>query len=76
MAHNIIEIEGVTGKTVEKITITNEWNFRMVTVRFSDQTAINFDIRPRIEIEPKLLDWKTGNDEVLRKYDVIYEHEH
>ena len=76
MAHNIIEIEGAAGKTVEKITITNEWDFRMVTVRFSDQTAINFDIRQRIEIEPKLLDWKTGNDEVLRKYDVIYEHEH
>ena len=75
MLHKIIEIEEAAGKTVEKITVTNEWDFHMVTVRCSDQTAINFGIRPRIEIEPELLDWKTGNDEVLRKYGVIGEHE-
>jgi hypothetical protein len=42
MSHNIIEIEGAAGKTVQKITITNEWDFRMITVRFADRTAIHF----------------------------------
>lgn len=28
MPHNIIEIDGAIGKTVEKITVTNESDFR------------------------------------------------
>ena len=75
MPHRIIEIEGVAGKTVQRITVTNEHNFRDITVRFSDQTAIHFDIRPRLEVEPEMLDWKTGDGDELRAYDIIYEHE-
>ena len=76
MSHNIVEIEGATGKTVQKITITNEWDFRMITVRFADRTAIHFNLRPRIDIEPELFDWKTGDGEVLKEYAVVHEHEH
>ena len=75
MPHKIVEVEGVAGKTVQRITVTNEFNFRDITVRFSDHTAIHFSIRPRIEIEPKILDWKAGNGEIVREYDVIYEHD-
>ena len=75
MPHKIIEIEGVAGKTVQRITVTNEFNFRDITIRFSDLTAIHFDIRPCLEIKPEMLDWKTADDEALREYDIIYEHE-
>ena len=74
MLHKIVEVEGVAGKTVQRITVTNEFNFHDITVRFSDQTAIHFSIRHRIEIEPKILDWKAGNGEIVREYDVIYQH--
>jgi hypothetical protein len=73
LLHKIVEVEGVAGKTVQRITVTNEFNFRDITVLFSDQTAIHFSIRPRIEIEPKTLDWKNGNGEIVREYDVIYQ---
>jgi hypothetical protein len=75
MAHNIIEIEGAIGKTVERITVTNEWDFRGITVRFADRTAIHFTFVSRIDIQPELLDWKTGDGEVLREYAVIHERE-
>jgi hypothetical protein len=72
---NIIEIEGVAGKIVAKITVTNESDFRDVSVRFTDRTGIHFALCPRIEIEPELLDWKTGDGEILKEYPVIFEHE-
>ena len=74
MPHRIVEIEGVAGKTVQRITVTNEHNFRDITVRFSDQTAVHFDIRPHVELEPEMVDWKTGDGETLRAYETIYEH--
>lgn len=75
MPHKIVEIEGVAGKTVQRITVTNEFNFRDITVRFSDHTAIHFEMRPRLEIVPEMVDWKTGDGETLREYDIIYGHE-
>ena len=75
MSHKIIEIEGAVGKTVQRITVTNEFDFRDITVRFSDQTAIHFTLRLRIEIEPEILDWKTGDGETVREYDIICEHD-
>jgi hypothetical protein len=75
MPHNIVEIDGAIGKTVEKITVTNESDFRVITVRFADRTAIHFTLHPRIEVEPELVDWTTGDGEALREYPIIYEHE-
>lgn len=75
MPHKIIEVEGVAGKTVQRITVTNEFNFRDITVRFSDKTAIHFELHPRIAVEPELVDWTTGDGETLKKYPTIYEHE-
>ena len=70
MSHKIIEIEGAVGKTVQRITVTNEFDFRDITVRFSDQTAIHFTLRLRIEIEPEILDWKTGDGETVREFPI------
>jgi hypothetical protein len=75
MPHNIIEIAGAIGKTVEKITVTNESDFRLITVRFADRTAIHFTLHPRIEIEPELVDWTTGDGKGLRSYPFVREKE-
>jgi hypothetical protein len=75
MPHDIIELDGVIGKTVEKITVTNESDFRVITVRFADRSAIHFTLHPRIEIEPELVDWTTGDGETLKEYPTICEHE-
>jgi hypothetical protein len=74
MPHNIVEIDGAIGKTVEKITVTNESDFRVITIRFADRTAIHFTLHPRIEVEPEVVDWTTGDGEALKEYPTIYEH--
>lgn len=75
MPHNIVEIDGAVGKTVEKITVTNESDFRTITVRFADRTAIHFTLHPRIEIEPELVDWTTGDGKAIKEYPIILEHQ-
>jgi len=41
------------GKTVEKIIVTNESDFRAITVRFTDKTAMHFTICVSIALEPE-----------------------
>lgn len=67
MPRKIIEVEGVAGTTVQRITVANEFKFRNITVWFPDQTAIHFDLHPRIEAGPETVDWTTGDGETLIK---------
>jgi hypothetical protein len=75
MPQKIIEFKEAAGKVVEKITVTNDTEFRAITVRFVDHTAMHFTLHPRIEFEPELMDWKTGDGKVLKEYPTVYEKE-
>jgi hypothetical protein len=75
MPHKIHEYPDVVGKTVEKVTATNESDFRCITVKFTDKTAIHFGLRTRITMEPEHVDWKTGDGNVLRSYSFVHERE-
>jgi hypothetical protein len=61
------------GKTVAKLTVTNEPDFRAITIRFTDKTAMHFAINARIALEPELMDWKTGDGESIKIYPVVHE---
>jgi hypothetical protein len=68
MPQRIHEYPEVIGKTVAKVTVTNESDWRNITVKFTDNTAVHFGIRPFIQIEPEHVDWSTGNGKILRSY--------
>jgi hypothetical protein len=73
MPHEIKNLTGVAGKTVERVTVTNESDFRCVSVRFTDKTALRFTLYATLAIEPELTDWKTGNARRIRQYPKITE---
>jgi hypothetical protein len=75
MPHNIIEFKEAAGKTVAKVTLTNELDFRAVTIRFTDKTAMHFTVQPRVEFDPELVDWKTGNGKPIKTYRRVHESE-
>lgn len=73
MAQRIIEYTEVVGKTVAKVTVVNESDWRNITVKFTDNTAIHFGIRPFINIEPEHIDWSTGDSKLIRSYPFVRE---
>jgi len=73
MGQNIIEFKQTAGKTIDKITLTNESDYRSLSVCFTDKTALHFLVTPRVEFDAALEDWKTGNLESIKTYPQIYE---
>lgn len=71
----IIEFKDAAGKTIEKVTVTNEPEFRAVTIRFTDKTAIHFAVRLRVNFDAELIDWQTGNGQPIRTYKCVRESE-
>lgn len=73
MPHTIHEYSELVGKTVAKVTLTNASDFRSITVRFTDNTAMHFGISPFVNIEPEHVDWTTGDAKILRSYPFVHE---
>ena len=73
MPHPIHEYPEVIGKTVAKITVTNESDWRNITVKFTDNTAFHVAIRPFVQMEPEHVDWTTGDARILRSYPFVRE---
>jgi hypothetical protein len=53
---------------LKRVTVTNEADFRNITIKFTDATALPFDLCVSLDIDPELVDWKTG-DGLPRKTD-------
>jgi hypothetical protein len=73
VAHHILDYPEVVGKVVAKVTCTNEDDFRCVSIRFTDKTALHFELRLRLEVVPELMDWLTGDGKSLRMYKTVRE---
>jgi hypothetical protein len=71
--YHMIDYPEVVGKVVAKVTLTNEDDFRCVTVRFTDKTAIHFELKLRLEVVPEFMDWTTGDGKSLRMYKTVRE---
>lgn len=73
MPHDIRNLKGIAGKTVEKVTVANESDFRCVSVRFTDKTALHFTLYATLSIDPELVDWKTGDGRRIRQFPRVIE---
>jgi hypothetical protein len=73
MPHPIHEYPEVIGKTVAKITVTNESDWRNITVKFTDNTAFHVAIRTFVQMAPEHVDWTTGDAKILRSYAFVRE---
>jgi len=68
MPQKIIEFKEAAGKTIERVTLTNEPEFRAVTIRFSDKTALHFSVNTQVDFDAELIDWRTGNGRPIKAY--------
>jgi len=64
----IIEYPEAEGKTVAQLTVTNTDEFRGIEIAFTDETAMQFEIGLSMEVEPQLINWKSGNGKKLKQF--------
>jgi hypothetical protein len=71
MPQDIVKLRGMTGRVVEEVTITNASDFRNVSIRFKDKTALHFGFCTKLSIDSELVDWKTGNGRRIHEFPVV-----
>jgi hypothetical protein len=63
--------DGVKGKVLEAVSISNELECRYISLEFEDKTELTISLDTRLTGKLELFDWKTGDQRFLRKIGLI-----
>jgi hypothetical protein len=65
------QFPGVHGKIVDYVSVERGDDGFDIHIEFMDKTALLFDCRPQLGIEPELTNWKTGNGKRIKRYPAL-----
>jgi hypothetical protein len=63
--------DGLKGKVLETVSISNELECRYISLEFEDKTELTISLDTRLTGKLELFDCKTGNHRLVRKIGLI-----
>jgi hypothetical protein len=63
--------DGIQGKVLEAVSISNELECRFISLEFADKTELTISLDTRLTGKLELFDCKTGDHRLVRKIGVI-----
>jgi hypothetical protein len=63
--------DGIKGKVLEAVSISNELECRYISLEFEDKTELTISLDTRLTGKLELFDCKTGDQRLVRKIGLI-----
>ncbi len=63
--------DGIKGKVLEAVSISNELECRYISLEFEDETELTISLDTRLTGKLELFDCKTGDQRLVRKIGLI-----
>jgi hypothetical protein len=67
----IMEFPQARGRTVERVELITNPDYRCVSIRFKDKTDLSVVIDPSLTFKAQFSDWKTHDQRVLKRWPPI-----
>jgi len=63
--------DGIKGKVLDAVTITNEFESRYISLEFQDQTELTITLDVRLTGKLELFDCKTGDQRLVKEIGLV-----
>lgn len=63
--------DGIRGKVLESLSISNELECRYISLEFEDKTELTISLDTRLTGKLELFDWKTGDRELIKTLGLV-----
>ena len=63
--------DGIKGKVLDAVSITNEFESRYISLEFQDQTELTITLDVRLTGKLELFDCKTGDQRLVKKIGLV-----
>lgn len=70
----VADFPEVKDKIVQNIELFSDAEYCGITIRFTDQTALDFTLETAVFVFPTLSDRTGGNEEILKEYKSMRSH--
>lgn len=67
----LVQFPQAKGRTVEKVELSLDSDFRCVSIRFKDNTDLTVVIETALTFRAEYSKWKEGNQKVLTRWPVL-----
>jgi hypothetical protein len=67
----LVQFPQAKGRTVEKVELSLDSEFRCVSIRFKDKTDLTVVIDTALTFRAEYSEWKAGNQKVLKRWPVV-----
>jgi N-dimethylarginine dimethylaminohydrolase len=67
----LIEFRQARGKTVERVELNTDSDFRCISIHFQDDTDLTFVLDPALTLRVDYSRWKDGEQKVLKRWPVF-----
>lgn len=67
----LVQFPQAKGRTVEKVELSLDSDFRCVSIRFKDKTDLTMVIDTALTFQAQYSEWKAGNQKVLKSWPVV-----
>jgi len=61
----------VKDKILTEIEVSSDSEYFGITIRFQDNTTLNFTVEPCVAVFPVLADWQDGEEKTIKKYNPV-----
>ena len=68
----VLTFSQAKGKTIERVELDVSSDYYTVEVRFTDKTALSFDLEPCVRVFSEFVNWKTGNYRPLKRWRPVH----
>jgi len=68
----ILRFPQARGKTIELVELSASAEEYTIDIRFEDKTVLTFEVESCVHFFPELLDWKTGNYKLLKRWRPVH----
>lgn len=67
----LVEFPQAKGRTVEKVELSLDSDFRCVSIRFEDNTDLTVVIDTALTFRAEYSEWKAGNQKILKRWPLV-----
>jgi len=68
----VLRFPQAKGKIIAEVQLAVSSDYFTVDIRFQDKTVLTFDLESCVHVFPELLDWKSGNYKLLRRWRPVH----
>ena len=68
----VLRFPQAKGKTIAEVELDVSSDYYIIEIKFQDKTALSFDLEPCMSVAPELVNWKTGNYRLLRRWRPVH----